>query len=387
MIIRFLIADAYSVGGTIRATFNTAAELARRHDVEIVSVIRGRDDPELRLDPRVRLRPLTDLRPRSRSPWWAWAARQRSRVIDRHDVRHAKFNARTDIHLLAFLRSVREGVLIGTRPGLNLAIARFARRSVVRVGQDHMNLGAYQPELRSAIAARYPRLDLVTALTRGSAHEYADLLGPGTRVECMPNGTPGADGCRARPEATEVVAAGQLTRRKGFDRLLRAWARVANDHPAWRLRVFGSGPAEQELSMLADDLCVADSVSLEGYTPRLREKLAAASLFAMSSRHEGFPMVLLEAMSVGLPVVAYDCPTGPRDIVTGGIDGYIVPDGFTEGFAATLDGLMSDEDERRRLGDAAVEKASQFRIDAIAARWEALLADVAASKRGSAADA
>ena len=334
MQIRFLIANAYGVGGTIRTTFNTAAALADRHDVEIVSVLRRRDEPELELDPRVRLRALTDLRPRRRSAPAEWAASRPSRVIHHRDYRYKTFNVLSDVQLLRYLASVRGGVLISTRPGLNLAVARYARRSVVRVGQDHMNLGGYWPELRAAIARHYPRLDLVTALTQGSAEEYSDLLGPRTRVELMPNGVTELGTQRADPAARLVASAGRLIRRKGFDRLLMAWARIAHEFPDWRLAVFGGGPDAKKLARLSAELGIEDSVRLPGNSPRLREELAKASLFVMTSRREGFPMVLLEAMSVGLPVVAYDCPTGPRDIISEGVDGSIVPDGETDLLAA-----------------------------------------------------
>ena len=381
MKIRFLIANAYSVGGTIRTTFNTAAALADRHDVEIVSVLRRRDEPELELDPRVRLRALTDMRPDRRGRAAEWASQKPSSVFHRHDFRYKGFNRYSDVQLLRYLASVRGGVLVGTRPGLNLAIARYARRSVVRIGQDHMNLAGYRPELRQSIARHYPRLDLVTALTHGSAEEYADLLGGRVRVETMPNGVTGLETHRADPGAKLVVAAGRLGKRKGFDRLLTAWARVAHEFPDWRVAIYGHGPWSRKLGRWANELGVGDSVDLAGNSRRLPEEMAKASLFVMTSRREGFPMVLLEAMSVGLPVLAYDCPTGPRDIVTDGVDGYVVPDGDTEALAASLAELMDSEDERRRLGAAAIGTAAEYDIAIIAARWEALFEELAAGKR------
>ena len=370
------------MGGTIRATFLTAAGLAGEHEVEVVSSYRRRERPALELDPRVRLRALTDdMRPAR--PWERWAAERPSRLIHPEDVRYPRFNARTDVDLLRFIRSVRDGVLVGTRPGLNLAIARYARPSVVRVGQDHMNLGGYKTGLRAAIAAHYPRLDLVSALTEETAGQYAALLGPGTRVECIPNAAPPPGPLRAALDAKVVVAAGRLGRRKGFDRLLMAWARIAGEHPDWRLDIFGTGPEKDALARLADELGVADSARLRGHSPRLLEELAQASLFVMTSRREGFPMVLLEAMSVGLPVVAYDCPTGPRDVVADGVDGYIVPDGHTETLGAVLDGLMGDEDRRRALGAAAVEKVGRYQAGPIIARWERLFEELSAQKRAA----
>jgi glycosyltransferase involved in cell wall biosynthesis len=381
MTIRFLIAHAYSIGGTIRTTFQTAGKLAEDHEVEVVSVYRLRNEPGLELDPRVRLRVLTDLRPASVRRVVGPAVGRSSRLIHPDDSRYPMFNLLTDAALLRFLKSTRDGVLVGTRPGLNLAIAGHARAGVIRIGQDHMNLD-YPPGLLRAFVERYPRLDAVNALTEETAAGYRELLGPGARVFCIPNAAPPTPGKRAALDAPLVVAAGGLTRRKGFDRLLEAWARLAPDHPQWRLRIFGDGPYRGDLDRLIDELGIRRSARLCGHSPRLLEELAGASVFAMTSRKEGFPMVILEAMSVGLPVVAYDCPTGPRDMVSDGVDGHVVPDGRTRLFTEALGGLMRDADRRRRFGAAAQAKVKQYRIDAIADRWDACFRELAAAKNG-----
>lgn len=379
MVIRFLIANAFSVGGTIRTTFMTAGQLANDHEVEVVSAYRFAAKPSLELDPRVRLRVLTDLRPASLGRIRRAAASRPSRLIHRDDVRHPRFNLLTDAGLLRFLRSVREGVLIGTRPGLNLAIARYGRREVIRIGQDHLNLD-YRPGLLEAMAESYPRLDAVSALTEGTAAGYRELLGGGGRVVCIPNPAPAVRGRRADLDSRVVAAAGSLSRRKGFDRLLEAWARLAPSHPEWRLRIFGEGPDRAELDALIDALGIRRSARLCGYSPRLLEELQRASVFAITSRKEGFPMVILEAMALGMPVVAYDFPTGPRDIITNEVDGFLIPEGRTRLLTEALGALMRDADRRRRFGDAALKTVDRYRIDAIGARWNALFDELSAAR-------
>ena len=382
MVIRFLIANAYSIGGTIRTTFMTAGQLARDHEVEIVSVYRLANEPGLELDPRVRLRTLTDLRPGSIGRGRRWAAERPSRMIHPDDTRYPRFNLLTDVALLRYLRGVRGGVLIGTRPALNLAIARHAHASTIRIGQDHMNAEGYRAGLLEAIAEDYPALDAVTALTEGTADRYRELMGPGGHVVCIPNAAPDNDGGRrAQPGSRVIMAAGALSRRKAFDRLLRAWALLAPDHPEWSVEIFGEGVEHDALVALVHRLGLRRSVRLRGHSPKLMDELTRASVFAMTSRKEGFPMVLLEAMSVGLPVVAYDCPTGPSDIVSEGVDGYVVPDGRTRLMAEALGRLMDDDDRRRRFGEGALEKAKRYELAAIAGRWEKLFGELAAARR------
>jgi glycosyltransferase involved in cell wall biosynthesis len=384
MKIRFLLMNAFAVGGTIRTTFTTSGELAALgHDVEIMSVFRRRADTALPVPEGVTLKFLADLRkdvvpylpPQQRR-----LAEQPTRLMSSNDFRYPNFNLLTDVRLARYIRSVRDGVLVGTRPSINLAVALLASPSVVRVGQDHMNLASYNNALRNQIASIYPRLDIVSTLTEGDAEAYRRHLGGGTRVECMPNGVPDIGGHRAVLDEKVVVAAGRLGRQKGFDRLLRSWARVIGDHPGWQLKIFGSGVDMKPLRRQIRRLGIEDSAQMMGFTSNLHEEMSRASLYVMSSRKEGFPMVLLEAMAVGLPVVSFDCPTGPRDIIREGVDGHVVPEGDVDALAAAMGGLMGDPERRKAYGRAAVEGARRYDIAAITRRWEELFEEIAAEK-------
>jgi glycosyltransferase involved in cell wall biosynthesis len=389
--IRFLIMNAYTVGGTIRTTFTIAGELAKRHDVEIVSVYRMRSsDPALPVPDNVRLRMLTDLRQPTldrlaagRSP----AAKLRTALVNRpsklispQDYRYDNFSVLTDVNLLRYLNTVRDGVLIGTRPGLNLAIAHLIPDQVVRIGQDHVNLASYRRGLRAQIKASYHRLDLLSTLTEGDAEAYRKLLKGRTRIEVFPNAVPDVGGHRATLDDKVVIAAGRLVRQKGFDRLLPAWAEVSKQHPDWQLRIFGSGGERDNLQRQIDELGIGDTAHLMGFTRKLHEEMSRASLYVLSSRQEGFPMVLLEAMGVGLPAVSVDCVSGPSDIIREGVDGHVVPENDTPALAAALSGLMADAGRRKAYGAAALETAARYDAAQIAGRWEQRLEELAAAK-------
>lgn len=384
MRITFLLMDAFAAGGTIRATVNTAGALARcGHDVTIASVYRRRRRARCAPGPGVAVVTLsTELR-------GSFPATPRERVLSRlpsvlvpwRESRHRHFSALTDLRLAAFLRELDCDVLVTTRPGLNIAAARLAARSTLRVGQEHVFLRAHAPSVRRAIARTYPHLDLLTTLTERDAADYRAFLGGQPPVRRMPNGIV-LPPVRSSGERPMIVAAGRLTPAKGFDALVAAFALVRRHHPEWELTIHGDGPQRGRLTVLAEQHGVARAVHLPGFTADLETGLADASIAVCTSRREGFGMAVLEAMSVGVPVVAFDGTYGPSELITHGVDGLLVPQGDVAALAAAIDGLVSDPRRRAELGRAARASAERYDVETVARHWVQLLEE---ARAGSAA--
>ena len=292
----------------------------------------------------------------------------------RHDARYSQYSLAGDLMLWRYLRTQRGSVVVGTRCGVNLALARSAPAGVKLVLQEHLHLGRAGPSLRRLYRRWYPRAALVTTLTRVDAERYRELLGPLVPVLALPNPAVAPSGSRGDGRLPVVVAAGRLSRQKGFDLLIRAWVRVHRAHPTWTLQIYGAGPRRPRLARMIESRGLASSVRLEGFTPDLQERLAEAGVFVLSSRFEGFPMVLIEAMSAGTPVVAYDCPTGPAELVTDDVDGLLVQPQSVSGLAEALSRLLADPAQRQRLGDAGRARVAELALDRVAARWEHVLA-------------
>lgn len=177
-----------------------------------------------------------------------------------------------------------------------------------------------------------------------------------------------------------VLAMGRLVRQKGFDRLLAAFSMIAADHKEWSLTIWGEGEDRQSLEMLRDRLELHRRVSLPGWTAEPLEEMRTAGLFVMSSRYEGFPMALCEAMACGVPVVSFDWP-GSRVIIRDGIDGILVSADDVEALATAMDRLMGDQSERERLGANGVQIATRFQKEHVMEMWETLIYNVIESSK------
>jgi len=175
-----------------------------------------------------------------------------------------------------------------------------------------------------------------------------------------------------------VIAMGRLTPQKGFDFLLDAFALCT--HTSWSLVILGEGPDREGLETQIKQLNLGSRVFLPGNISEPAVILRKSGLFVLSSRFEGFPMALVEAMSCGLPVVSFDCPTGPGDIIRDGYDGVLVPPGDVGALMKEMDRMMGDKEERKKLAGCAKEVIDRFSIEKIIGKWDDLLNKVTMQK-------
>ncbi|MEA2412181.1 MAG: hypothetical protein QOC77_2742 [Thermoleophilaceae bacterium] len=374
-----LLMNAWTMGGTVRTALNLAGYLAQHHDVEILSVVRKRGKPYFPFPPGVKVTVIDDQRAKTVVPGITGLVRRllsarRSVLVIGADRGAQAATLLTDVLLARALRVRRQGVLIGTRPALNVLVASIAPDSLVKVAQEHMNLATHRPGVRKAILREYGALDAIVTLTERDLDEYRASIGQaGPVLDSIPNATPDTGDARSDGSSRTVIAAGRLTRQKSFSFLIEAFVQVAARHPDWQLQICGDGPRREHLEQLLEKLDAGANVTLAGRVLEMNATMARASIFALSSRFEGFPMVLLEAMSIGLPVVSFDCPTGPREIVESGHNGLLVPEQDVDALAAALIQMIEDNELRRRCAEGALETAERYSLDVIGPRWEELI--------------
>ncbi|MEV0260849.1 glycosyltransferase family 4 protein [Streptomyces sp. NPDC050617] len=378
MKISFLIQNAYGIGGTIRSTFNVAAALAARHDVEIVSVYRTQAAPRLTLHPKVRLVSLLDKRPDvsgniAEDP----LLEQPTALIPPIEAKGAQFNALTDRTLADHLARTDADVVVATRPGLVIYLAEYGQSRYLRIGQEHRIYGTHEANIRAAQDAAIPHLDAHTTVSEADAATHrAQFPGVKTKLIALPNGVPASDIEPSDGSAKLVVAAGRLIPVKQYHVLVDAWAKVAAQRPDWKLRIYGRGPEHAALRTRIDGLGLNEHITLMGAQSPIETEWAKGSIAAVTSREESFGMTIVEAMHCAVPVVATDCPHGPGEIIDDGKDGLLVPVGDPEGIAKGLLKLIEDDDLRQSMGRAAALSAQRYAPEHIAARYERLIEEL-----------
>lgn len=221
----------------------------------------------------------------------------------------------------------------------------------------------------------YPRSAGLVTMTQGAMDHFDRIMT--VRGWVIPNPAPPAAAAMPRmSDGSTIGAVGRLVPQKGFDRLIDAFARVAADIPGWRLVIWGEGPDRAALEAQRDRLGLSDRVTLPGITHQPGEWIAQSDMFVLSSRFEGWGIVVGEAMAGGLPVISFDCPWGPAEMIEQGRSGVLVPNGDVPALGDAMAALCRDPARRDALSIEAKARMTLFDMDHILASWRSVIFEV-----------
>jgi glycosyltransferase involved in cell wall biosynthesis len=363
-----LAIGSLGAGGAERvATTLVNAWAERGNSVILVSTFSGRGECFYPLAPSVKVIYLAD----------------RARTRSKHAVNFFE-------RLLAFrdlIRQSRPDVVVSFLAHVNITtLAASLGLGIPVIACEHTNpLAAKRGHLLTLLARFfYPRASMLTVLTEGVVDAFKERMPRLRNLAVMPNPLPEAanelprrtvaNGARHR-----LIAVGRLHELKQFDRLISAFAELAADFPDWDLHIWGDGPARDELKQQIAALRLQQRATLGGTTPNAWREMAAADVYVLTSLFEGLPMAMMEAMAIGLPCVAFDCPSGPRELTRDGQDGVLVPANDQAALVSALRRLLGDPALRVQLGrQAAASVRERYSLNRILSLWDQLFVRVGA---------
>ena len=350
----FLLGDLNNSGGTERVTTLIANSLVEysKYDVSILSLVGGQN-PFFDLNKKIFIHSLNDKKISFKSNF----------LITVWKIR--KFIQEHKINTLIVVDSVACIFTIPALLGLN----------VKHICWEHFNFkhnnGVKSRDLARNLAARY--CDNIVTLTENDKLFWHDGLNKiKAKITAIANPCPYTVQDYEKTNSKVVLAVGRLSSQKGFDRLLECWFQVNRAIPDWKLKIVGDGDDRDKLSEFIKRHQLTDSVELVGKTDNVSRYYQEADIFCLSSRYEGFPMVLLETLAFGLPVVAFDCETGPAEILAD-TDSILVPQNNINLFASSLVDLMKNEEKRKLINFKSKEKAKIYQPQSIIEQWIKLL--------------
>lgn len=235
------------------------------------------------------------------------------------------------------------------------------------VAWEHFNAAYTYKRLNRRFAARY--CDAIITLTSQDSEDWKRLLCPHARVCQIPNPVPHFPDQASSLKNKRILALGRLEEQKRFDLLIEAYADFYRTHPGWTLRIRGSGSEKEALKSKVAERGLAHCVEILEPTSAVDAEYATAAIYAMSSKFEGFPMTLLEAMASGVPCVSFACPNGPSEIIHDGEDGFLVQPGDVAALAECMGRLADDETLRHQMGAKARNNIRRYDIGIISEKW------------------
>ena len=272
--------------------------------------------------------------------------------------------------IIARLKLRRFDKIVSVYPVVTILLVLFHWRSGAKIyAWEHSQIDAHSELLRWLRKKMYPRLGGVIVLTERQREVSLDL---NRNITIIPNGvSPLYVNHKQRQfEPWRIVGVGRLSQEKGFDRFIKVLEKLGHQRSDWVAEIFGDGPLREILNNKIELSGLSDRVFLRGVADNPQRIYGRADITAVTSRSEVFGMVIIESMSVGVPVIAYDAGEGPRDLIRNGIDGVLITDGDEDAFCLGLQKLMNEKSYYQQISDSGKTVSKRYEIDTIVMLWK-----------------
>ena len=355
------------MGGIENATVNSANSLSKTKDVEIISFYKLSDEVLYDINKNVKVKYLYYGRPNKEE---IVNSIRKLNVVSfiKNAFKAIKILYKKRYMIIREIKKIKEGIIISTRMEFTTLLNEYGNKNVLKIAQEHYHHNNNKKYIRT-MKYNYSNIDYVLSLTDGLGSDYKRFLtGTKTNVITMPNMLEEVNHKPSNLNNKNVVFVGRLDIGKRINEIIDIANEIDND---WKFNIIGAGKEYESLKIQINELNLENKVFLLGGKPHdeVIEELSKSSIFIMTSISEGLPMVLLEAMSVGLPCIAYETASGINDIITDNIDGFVIKNRNKKEMIKKLTVLMDDVKLRKSFGVAALKKSRQFSKEEISKRW------------------
>jgi len=374
MKIAYIYTALTTVGGADRVITEKANYFADNlgYDVYIITDSQGKETPKFALSPKIHLVNLDIM-----------FGQQYNHFFFVRGFIYFKLMRKYKKELLTQLMRIRPDFTISTL-GRDIDFITSIKDGSKKIAEAHTtrnNIRNFESMMRKNILYRFvgkiwgnklekavKKFNALVVLTDDDALEWSKVR----NSIVIPNSLPFYPQITSINTNKKIISVGRFEIEKGHDRLINVWSEVIKKHSDWILEIYGEGTLKKSLINVAKEKRLSDSILFKPSSPDICKEYTNSSFCVMTSRYEGFGMVLIEAMACGLPCIAYDCPSGPRNIIRDGIDGFLVTDGDAQRMAEKICFLIEHENIRKEMGQAGHSNVKKYNADEIMKKWEQL---------------
>lgn len=371
-----ILALHLAYGGVEKAIISMANLFVEKYDVEIICVYNMPGSPAFPLDSRVKVRYLLDENP-NREEWKDAVRRKDPVAFIKESIKSVRVLAGKKLAVIKTIKSIHDGILITTRHEDNLVLSKYGDKNVLKIAQLHHDHNFERKYVR-AFERDYDNIDIFALLAPKLRDEVKSIMrnNTHTKIVHIPNFLESyPDSVEFEAKEKVVVAVGRLEAVKGFDRLVRMFARLHEQADDWVLHIVGEGAQRENLEKLIREHKAENYIKLIGMldSVQVEQEMKRASIYAMTSKSEGFAFVIIEAQSCLLPTVAFDVRVGPGMLLKDGVTGYLVADCDEDAYIDRMLELIADEQLRKRMGEAAQQHSLLYSRENVAEIWYSVL--------------
>lgn len=360
-------------GGIETATINTANSLCDKYDIEIMSFYNLDNNQANKLNSKIKIKYLYNGNPNKEEFLKSLHNHKIFNTL-KEGIKAGQILLKKRFKVIEYIKNCNSNYIVSTRCEFSTLLSKYGNNNTVKIAQEHRYHNNDKKYINT-IKNKYNNIDYLFALTKCLYNDYKEFLknNKHTKVELVPNMLYEIPKCNSKLDKKNIITISRLDYGKKNDDIIKSFSKIKESN--WKLYIIGDGKEFNNLKKLINDLNLNNKVILTGYKNKeeINKYMLDSSLFLMASITEGLPMVLLEAMSYGIPCIAYEVPSGVNDIIEDGRNGYIIKNRNEIEYIKRIEEVINDSKLRNNLGTNAKEKSKEFSKEKIVKIWENIL--------------